>query len=195
MHVHAIGVAVADDHDAARWRSVVVSGRRRRRDHRDDGRRRRLNVDLLDRSWGRLLILGYRFRSGNWRRGFLLISAGLTADEAGGIALPGLLIILRDAEVVHELEGETRLFLQSGTGAAAGQVDEVDGPEDGDHPGDGVADGMAFAEDATVTIDVIAGDVDDTSFNGDNGVRLNDHAIEAEFHPTLAVEVTGIFVV
>jgi hypothetical protein len=100
-----------------------------------------------------------------------------------------------NGEVVHDLEGHARFFFEGGPGTAHGQHEQVDGPENGDGPEDSVADGVTLAEDASVPIDVIAGDSDDACVNGDDGVGLNDHAVEAQLHPSLADEVAWIFVI
>jgi hypothetical protein len=54
---------------------------------------------------------------------------------------------------------------------------------------------VSFAEDAAVSIDVVTRYCDDAGVDGDDGVRLNNHAVETKFHPTLADKVAGIFVV
>src|SRR6202034_4171094 len=70
-----------------------------------------------------------------------------------------------------------------------------DGPKNGNHPGDGVAHGVAFAQDAAVLIDVITGYAHDARVDRDHGIRLDDHAVELQFHPALADEVAGIPVI
>ena len=118
---------------------------------------------------------------------------GRALGESVGIALQRGDV--GNGEVVHDFEGHARFFFERGAGAAHGQHEQVNGPKDGDGPEDGVADGVTFAEDAAVAVDVVAGDGDYARVDGDDGVGLNDHAVEAEFHPTFADEVARIFVV
>jgi hypothetical protein len=113
--------------------------------------------------------------------------------EAIGIALR--LLDVWNGEIVHDLQGHAGLFLESGTRAAHGQHDEVDRPENGDGPEDCVAHGVTFAEDAAIPVDVVARYRDYARIDRDDGVRLNDHAVEAELHPAFADKVAGIFVV
>jgi hypothetical protein len=100
-----------------------------------------------------------------------------------------------NGKIVHDLEGHARFFLKSGPRAAHGKHEQVNGPEDGDGPEDSVADGVTLAEDAPVAVDVVARDGDYARVDGDDSVGLNDHAVESEFHPTLADEVAWILVV
>jgi hypothetical protein len=100
-----------------------------------------------------------------------------------------------NGEVVHNLEGHARLLFEGGPGAAHGQHQQIDGPEDGNGPEHYIADRMPLAKDASVSVDVVAGDSDDARIDRDDGIGLNDHAVEAQFHPTLADEVARIFVV
>ena len=53
---------------------------------------------------------------------------------------------------------------------------------------------MSCSVDAAFFIDGILGGCDDSGIDGNDGVRLNDHAVEVEFHPTFADEVTGVLV-
>jgi hypothetical protein len=100
-----------------------------------------------------------------------------------------------NGEVVHHLESHARFFLEGGTRTAHGQHKQIDGPEDRYGPEHGVANGVALAEDASVAVDVVTGDCDYARIDGDDGVGLNHHAVEAEFHPTLAYKVAWIFVI
>ena len=98
--------------------------------------------------------------------------------------------VLEAAAAEPQAEGHAGFFFEGGAGTAHGQHKQVDGPEDGDGPKDSVADGVTLAEDASVAGDVVARDGDNARVNGDDGVGLNDHAVEAELHPTFADEVT-----
>ena len=100
-----------------------------------------------------------------------------------------------NGEVVHHLESHARFFLEGGTRTAHGQHKQIDGPEDRDGPEHCVANGVALAEDASVAVDVVTGDCDYARIDGDDGVGLNHHAVETEFHPTLANKVAWIFVI
>jgi hypothetical protein len=100
-----------------------------------------------------------------------------------------------NGEVVHDLEGHARFFLEGGTGTAHRQHEQVDGPQDWNGPEDSVANGVALAENASVAVDVIAGDGNYARVDGNDSVGLNDHAVEAEFHPAFADKVAWIFVI
>ena len=53
---------------------------------------------------------------------------------------------------------------------------------------------MAFAQDASLVVDLVAGHIHNPRINRNHCVRLNHHAVELQFHPPLAHKVAGILV-
>jgi len=187
------------------WRGIAV----------DDVRMHDDRSLLLDDGWRGCLGLDY-----NYRWVLLLGIVGLRRRRVGlldrrridllngrrgwiGIVVAGdhlrLMLDLRfggDAYVVEEFDGETGLGFEDWSGSTTGKVDEIDGPENGDEPFDGVAGGVPGSEDSTVGVDsIFAGVCDDTGRDRDDGVIANDDAVELELHPAFADEVSRVFIV
>ena len=148
------------------------------------------------------MVLGRIIRS--FRGGGLVVHGGShlrwrshfshrTLGESVGIALQRRDIGNR--QVVHDFEGHAGFFFESGPRAAHGQHNQVERPENGDGPEDGVANGVPLAENASVPVDVVAGDSNNARIDREYGVGLNDHTVETQFHPALADEVAWILVI
>ncbi len=75
-----------------------------------------------------------------------------------------------DGNVVEETEGDGTLALELGAGAAHGEGYELYGPEGRKHPAEGVAFGMALAEDSSLAVYLVAADGDDLGENGNFGL-------------------------
>jgi hypothetical protein len=95
--------------------------------------------------------------------GLVLLSPGL-GDGGCGIGA------VWDGNVVEETEGDGTLAFELGSRPAHGKGDELYGPEGRKHPAEGVAFGMALAEDSSLAVYLVAADGDDLGENGNFGL-------------------------
>ena len=99
-----------------------------------------------------------------------------------------------DLYIVHQAERDSGFAFDCGIGSACGQSDDLDRPQDRNHPSQGVALGMAFAVNVSLRVDLQVG-------GGDNlcperqDFAGNDQAVKFQSDPALANEVAGILVI
>jgi len=98
-----------------------------------------------------------------------------------------------DFDVFHQAKREASFTFQRGIGAARGQGENFDWPQDGDHPAYGIADGMSVAVDATFGIHSFMRCGNDFGGQRKNLSAVKNHAIELELHPSFADKVSGGF--
>src|SRR6266851_6115376 len=180
----SIGDTVSKDDDGT-WRSRGCGDRRRGSvpvDGRRSWRNPHWNINRADggKLWSRSRRRG---RVGSWS----------ALEKTGWSPFRGSRD--RNPQVIHDFDCETGFFLQHRPGSAPGKVYQVNRPEDRDGPLDYIAHRMAFAEDPSLSVDRVTRRIHHLCGDRDDGVGLNEHAIELQLHPALSHEMAWILVV